>query len=274
MNNFLLKTLDVYFEEILGLESKIWVAENLLTQRANEIIAEKRTHKSLFMAATSYEDMTLENKDKSWFMPNHYYDITIDNIENEIEDIISQQSCLSISQAYDAFETYLIDILTEVIYIKPEFMSILKIKNADINEKSSMRQAIKSQKGKNNKGLLSLIRKLSSHYRSNEYENNFKGKISDWYELYSNVRHVIVHNRQVIPKAFLDYLKLHNAEKKFQTEYSTKVIGGKQCIFLKVEQVRNIIFRLNSFAHFVFKGLSLECNLKIDVPEFISRFLH
>lgn len=168
MENYLMKFLDKYFVEILFIESRLWVKDCLLNQRANEIISESREFQDLFSAGISYDDLTL-NSDASWFMPKHTYNLNINELNDELDLIISTLCCLNISQIYDAFETFLLDILAEFIFFQSELIRVLRLKNVnDYSDKKLIRAAIKYQQGSNNNGLIKILRKISTHFKLTE----------------------------------------------------------------------------------------------------------
>jgi hypothetical protein len=115
MRNYLLTILENYFAEILAIEGKLTLSESFLKTKKDEILKEKRQNKQIVDAITSYRDLSLLNATSNLFTPKWSYSITTDNLENEINDVISQHCCFAVSQAYEVFESYLIEILTEYL---------------------------------------------------------------------------------------------------------------------------------------------------------------
>ena len=85
------------------------------------------------------------------------------------------------------------------------------------------------------------------------------------------VRHVLVHNRQVISKGFLEYLEKNKCNKSielFDRQFERKKIDGRICIYLTRDKANDIITWLNSFAHYIFKSISIDTGLPTDIPIF------
>ncbi len=75
-------------------------------------------------------------------------------------------------------------------------------KSFKVNEDSldGYKQAIRKLKGRNNKEILSLIRKLSGHFEKAETKNNEGINLKDWFEVFSRVRHGIIHSNFKLKK--------------------------------------------------------------------------
>ena len=137
--------------------------------------------------------------------------------------------------------------------------------------KETIREYIKRKKETNNKGLLSMIRKLSMHFREFEGNNIHKVNICQWFDLLSIVRHCVVHNREVISPRFLKYLETHKSNAMFDRHFNRKRIDGEIRIFLQPDIASDIMNWLNSFAHFIFVSLSKEAGLSLKVSSYIPR---
>jgi hypothetical protein len=132
MSNYLLKTFEKYFEEILAIKGKLTLSETFLSERKKQILQEDRENKLLVSAIASYRDISLIGTTSNLFTPNYLYEITMNNLENEIDDIISQQSCFAVSQAYEVFESFLIEILTEFLMHNQEKLKVAKFTDGSI----------------------------------------------------------------------------------------------------------------------------------------------
>lgn len=270
MQNYLLEILEKYFDEILRIEGKLIISEALLVAKKNEIISENREHKSIVTAITSYRDLTLLGANENLFTPNYKYAINVDDLENEISDVISQQSCFAVSQAYEVFETYIIEILTEYLFKNQNNLLTVKFVNEKIILlRPTIRDMVKKNQKTNNRGLLSIMRKLSPNFKEFEAKNIHEVNISNWFDLLSMIRHVLVHNRQIVSHRFLKYLQNSNANVMFDRHFKRKNVGGNVCVFLEKNNASDIIDWLSTFAHFIFKSLCIEANLPFMVPQYI-----
>ena len=270
MDNYLLNILEKYFDEILRIEGKLIMSEALLVAKKNEIIKENREYKSIVTAITSYRDLTLIGANENLFTPNYKYSINVDDLENEIIDVISQQSCFAVSQAYEIFETYIIEILTEYLFQNQNSLQTVRfVIEEGVPLRPAIRNMVKNNQKKNNRGLLSMMRKLSPTFKEFEVKNIHEINISNWFDLLSMIRHILVHNRQVVSQRFLKYLQESNASEMFERHFKQKNVGGNICIFLEKNNASDIIDWLSTFAHFIFKSLSIEADLPFRVPQYI-----
>ncbi len=267
MGNYLLKILESYFSEILVIEGKLNVSDSFLIARKDEIIKENREDKMIVDAGIIYRDLSLIKAQSNLFSPNSSYLITTDNLENEIKDIISQHCCFAVSQAYEVFESFLIEILTEFLLNNQEKLKIVKFAAEDIVLiKETIRTMVKSKQGTNNKGLLAMIRKICPYFKMHESKNIYGVNITLWFDLVSMIRHTLVHNRQIISHRLIKYQETHKANAMFDRHFQRKRIGNNVCVFLEKGNASDIISWLNTFAHFIFIGLSTEANLPLGIP--------
>ncbi|QEC66382.1 hypothetical protein FRZ67_03345 [Panacibacter ginsenosidivorans] len=270
MRNYLLKILESYFSEILIIEGKLILSASFLTTKKDEIVKEKRLNKEIVSAITSYRDLSLIKAEMNLFTPNCIYSTTTDNLENEIKDVISQHCCFAVSQAYEVFESFLIEILTEFLLNNQEKLKLFKFVTEDIILiRETIRNMVKLNQRTNNKGLLSMIRKISSYFRKHESNNIYKVNITQWFDLVSMIRHTLVHNRQIISPRLLKYLDTNKANEMFDRHFQRKKMGNHVCVFLEKDITSDIINWLNTFAHFIFISLSMESKLPLDVPQYI-----
>ena len=166
----------------------------------------------------------------------------------------------------------MIELLTEYFLHNQDKLKTLGLTSGGIILiKETIRTMIKKQQKSNNKGLLSIVRKLSSYFRTHEASNMYHINISHWFDLISMIRHTLVHNRQIISNPLLKYLEKNKANLMFSEHFQMKKIGGNICIYLEQSKAYEIILRLNAFAYFIFKGLSIEARLSFETPDYIPQ---
>ena len=268
--NYLLKILNAYFEEILPIKGRLTVSESFLNTKKDEILNENREHRSVVSAIASYRDLSLLQGGNNLFSPNFSYEMTIDTMANEINDIVSQQSCFAVSQAYEVFESFLIELMTEYLLHNQNKLQLLKFTHGNIILlRETIREMVKKGQGVNNKGLLAMVRKISPHFRTHETKNIHNVNISQWFDLVTMIRHTLVHNRQIISSRLLKYLEKQKANEMFDRHFQRKRIDNRVCIYLEKNTATDIINWLNTFAHFIFVGLSKEANLPLYIPQYI-----
>ncbi len=187
--------------------------------------------------------------------------------------MVSRECCLTVAQAYEVFESFFLQILTDYLRYNPSKLVELNFLKAKlILHEIEIKRMLKKSSGKNNKGLISITKKISDHFKTHESKNYFSVNIFHWFDLLSMVRHVLVHNRQVVSKGFLDYLEKNKCNKSielFDRQFERKKIDDRVCIYLTPDKASDIITWLNSFAHYIFKSISVDSQLPIDIPIFI-----
>jgi hypothetical protein len=268
--NYLLKILNSYFDEILSIEGRLTVLESFLNAKKDDIIKENRTHKSIVSAITSYRDLSLVQGGDNLFSPNFSYEMSVDTMPNEIKDIISQQSCFAVAQAYEVFESFLIELMTEYLLNNQSKLQLFKFTTSNIILlRETIREMVKKGQGVNNKGILAMVRKVSPHFQTHEANNIHHVNISHWFDLVTMIRHTLVHNRQIISPRLLKYLEKQKANEMFNRHFQRKRVDNKVRIYLEKNTASDIIDWLNTFAHFIFVGLSKEANLALNIPQYI-----
>ena len=268
--NYLLKILNSYFDEILSIEGRLTVLESFLNAKKDDIIKEDRRHKLIVSAITSYRDLSLVQGGDNLFSPNFSYEMSVDTMPNEIKDIISQQSCFAVAQAYEVFESFLIELMTEYLLNNQSKLQLFKFTSSNIILlRETIREMVKKSQGVNNKGLLAMVRKASPHFRTHETNNIHRVNISHWFDLVTMIRHTLVHNRQIISLRLLKYLAKQKANEMFDRHFQRKRVDNKVRIYLEKNTASDIIDWLNTFAHFIFVGLSKEANLSLNIPQYI-----
>lgn len=270
MQNFLLNSLETYFSKVLILESKLSITSNYLKEYSKQIIKEDREYKMLHSAITTYRDISLIQGGDNLFTPNYSFEMDVNRLNNQIDDIISQQGCFAVAQAYEFFETFLIDIITDYIFFNQKNLGMIGMSAGKlIMLRTTIREKVKSLK-KGNKDRFSILRKSCSFFKKHEVKNIYNYNITLWFNLITLVRHDIVHNGQRASKKLMEYVRENNLEKIFNEQIETKKIDNDTSIYFKVEFAGEIINRLNGLAHLVFKSISIELGLSANVPQYVQ----
>jgi len=269
MQNYLLNPLEAYFSKVLILESKLSITSTYLKEYSKQIIKEDREFKTLHSAITTYRDMSLIQGGDNLFIPNCSFEMDVARLNNQIDDIISQQGCFAVAQAYEYFETFLIDIITEYLFHNQKNLEIIGVSAGKlIMLRTTIREKVKRIKD-GNKRRFSILRKSFSFFEQYETKNIYNYNVSLWFNLISLVRHDIVHNGQRLSNKLMEYVRENNLEKIFNEQIQTKKIDNDISIFFKLDAADEIIHRLNGLAHFVFKSISIELGLPANVPQYI-----
>jgi hypothetical protein len=270
MNNYLLPYLNSYFEEIIHTEKKLFISETFLNNYKDKLKQDNAVNRELLSMIISYRDLSIPGDKPNLFVPKIDYSLDIQQLDNDITDVISHFCCLALSQAYEIFEAFLIDILTEFLFRNQILFEKLKweIDGSFPKIKPEVRKIVKGNQGTDNVKLLNVIRKISVHFRQHERTNCFDVNITHWFQLLSKVRHTIIHNRQKVSESLLEHIENANLKELFEVQFSTRFIDNNVHIFLSRNATSDITCWLNSFAHFIFVSLSTEKQLSLEVPQF------
>jgi hypothetical protein len=262
--------LENYFDEINLINARLHLVTSGLTRFKDEMHEKKEEFAFSSSSITTFRDLSIPPTQFNIFAPNFSYDLELGKLNDEIELVISRESCLIVSQAYEVFESYFIEIIKEYFFHNQSKLTILKVEDfSKIFTKPDILKLVKSNQKTDNRGLISIVRKISSYYEKYEVKNCFDINISHWFDLLSAVRHTIVHSRQKVTKGLLSYFEKHKNNKVdaiFSRHFEVKNVNEVQVIFLTSNQGIDLITWLNSYAHFIFKCLSGAGNLDIRVP--------
>lgn len=201
---------------------------------------------------TGYRDYRLYGR--NLVMTPHSRELKLSTLEDEIRRIMSRESLIILFHCMEAFESFLKRILEFTLLIgsdpKQWFSEGEKKKWGEIN--GNIPQFILKIKGKNNKGLLKLIRRISPEYKNHEAENSLYLPFNLWYDIMCEIRHITVHNPfKVSPK-----LRSMLDEEKYRDIFDkTFTINNKNQILTTKSQITTQTCNLNSFAFLIYNSL-------------------
>jgi hypothetical protein len=212
-NNPLQTPLDELFQRLNGLYGLLHHFKSYLnTYRSllNEMINTGKLKKSDLAAGTSLviRDLT-EFPQNGWAV---YYSTGSFFSQGEayfqmIDLLLSQNSAWTISQGYEAFETFIKDITAFSLYENSEFADRDKLckfkkkfneqlpEHLEINSwKEFVRYSYKISE------LLNIIRKITPELKKAEKNNNRNIDLTEWFKVISEVRHAVTHSGMLIKK--------------------------------------------------------------------------
>jgi hypothetical protein len=273
VNNYLLAALMDYFSEVNSLAGRMH-AISVIVPLWREWWLEKNPNAFRFQeSGIFFRDLSQAPKTDNLIMPDVHYEIVLDTIADEAENMVSRECGVALSQAYEIFETYIFRLLSEYFCNNQQKLVECKLIEAKlILPKEEIIRLLRKSAGTNNKGLIRIVRRLSPHFKKHESSNYLQVNIVQWFDLLSMVRHTVVHNRQAVSHRFLDYLEKHRANglnDLFNRQFQRKRMDDRICILFTNNQTQDAIAWLNSFAHLIFKSLSLEVGLPTAVPLYI-----
>ena len=245
---------------MMSLEGKIFVLNNFVNNFRNDLKKRETEDRELMAAISTFRDISKQTKGDNLYNTGYEYSLRSAVLESEIDVILSKEYCLTLSQAYEIFETYLAGIFTDLLYNNPEYCVSLKLLETKLHlPKKTVRELVKEKLGrqKNNRKYINSLRKLSQHFSDHEANNIYEINISTWFDLVSELRHNIIHSRQVISDKLLEFLKDKERGKLFKEYFDQRDTYDGVVIFLTSAKFNIVLDRLNEFAYFIFKSLSI-----------------
>ena len=140
------------------------------------------------------------------------HEVTTKNLSKTLEDLNIEFSNFCISQCYEAFETFLKDIITIKLLDNPTFAlkidKVIDTTNFEICRKSI--DSIRTKNDHHNAKLFKILRRLNKEISEN-IDLHLKG-FDDWYIVFSEIRHSIVHSNSMIKKSLTENWSTYQKE--------------------------------------------------------------
>jgi hypothetical protein len=253
------ESIGVTFGMLYQVEAHLRDYKKILIQRF-ELMKEKINYPVL--ATTLVIGDLTGDSDNGWkinFPTDYSFELWVNDIDYKIDLLIDRESMRSIAYCYEVLEKYLYDVTAIYLFHN-------RIKYADLIERiikpldetsDSYFYGIRKLRGRNNRDILSLLRKLSDHFDKAESKNNEGIDLKEWFEVLSKVRHAIIHSnfrlkkdsKQLLTSSQYDLLSLyfpHVEEKDF---YEFKI---------KRSHAEKMLRLITEYGILVFKSLSIE----------------
>jgi hypothetical protein len=231
------------------------VLESFIVQRAKKIKEDfPFPDDDLIVSAGSIRDLTKLDGGPNLFSTGYDYNLTTDNLEEESQRLISYTCGLSIAQGYEVLETYLKNVLSSVCF-ENDLHRIFRIDESN-DSFSSIREEIRRLQGRNNRGLLKILRRISQSYVKYEKQNLKGFELNVWFDLISTIRHDIVHNRHIVSKELLKLLTEPKKNEIFSRYCELRELKLGTTIFFSYQNARELIHVYEEFAYLIYKMLS------------------
>ena len=149
MSNILLYSLNKYYSEMMSLEGKIFVLNGFVKNFRNDLPKRETIDRELMAAMSTFRDLSKITDGDNLYNTGYSYSLRSSVLESEIEIILSKEYCLTLSQAYEVFETYLADIFTELFFAIPSHLVTIKLLDVKLHlPKKSLKEFIKEKLGR------------------------------------------------------------------------------------------------------------------------------
>jgi hypothetical protein len=187
-----------------------------------------------------------------------------------LEEVLCRNSAMTISQGYEAFETYLIDTLACYLHVNPSKARSQDVDRFRKDRKSNRlsdktyiywRAFAKFKKGGDNGNLLKTLRQLAPDLRTVESGNN----LCDWYAAVSEVRHSVTHQDFFITPEQLAKCKNGIFSKCFPV--CREATGKGYRLKVTRDNAELALKNFASYGHSIFKHLSIAGQYNWDLFE-------
>lgn len=265
MKNYLTLILDDYFKEITKLEGLLFLIEIFIKYTKRNL--ETEPDRSVAELSSTYRDLSQKNSGPNLFRTGHYFSYMISYLKQNASIIVSRECCFGIAQTYEVFESFLKNILIELLMNRTEYF--YPINKDKIMLPKSRFEVIEyvnliQRKDRNNKKLLWFLRRISDFYKKHEMENIWNYNMANCFDMMSEIRHAIIHNRQNMTIKVREVINLNKNQEIFNKYFNKELSDTTGIITTDRLKTGEIIHLFNQFAHLIWKSLSLESGLDAD----------
>jgi hypothetical protein len=262
--NYLKKHVEALFTECTGLNANLRVLDSFVSERGNELNRNfPFPGQELITMISTYRDLSQLQGGNNLYNTKVSYTLSTDNLTDEVNRLLSYVACLTVTQVFEVFESFLKNILAEIISRNLTLIDTLKLE-CDGNDFDQIRGCLYKIQGKSNKGFIKALRKISPFFKTYEENNIWKRNMSHWFELIARVRDLVVHSRLNINSDFQGYINESHRAKLFKLHFTITGEEPNRKIDLTPYQAHAIVDYIFEYAHLIYKGLSTDFNIDLD----------
>jgi hypothetical protein len=234
-----------YMEEITFLNGELVIVKSTLKYYYKDF-SEQDKYEEWIGSISPYRDIRI--KEGHFGVGDFSSSLNKKNLSRVFKRIESRESLFILSQCYETFESFLKRILVKYIESNPDKIELIPKYKYFYESSLSASEFINNlqRQGKNNRILFWVIRKFSEDFGKIETDNFYKLKFNIWFDLISDIRHIIVHQRLRPDDKFVESLK----ENKKQDIFNASFFMEDNLIFSN-SQIGSEIIKLNSLAFLV-----------------------
>jgi len=190
---------------LLHLENQL----NNFRELFREIIAKSNVDPSAIYAGASLviRDLT-EWPENNWavYYPTGKFVSQGEEYLEKVDVLLRREAAWTISQAYEAFETFLKDITATYVFIHMEQADAKKLENLDPKLRKELLEPTDVEYWKKfvrlayqeNVDLLKFLRKIAPELKEVEQKNNRNIDLTEWYIVVTKVRQAATHSNMLI----------------------------------------------------------------------------
>lgn len=265
MKNYLTPVLNDYFKEITKVEGLLFVIEIFIKYTKRNL--EKEPDRNFASLSSTYRDLSQTTVGHNLFRTGHQFNYKISDLQDNAREIVSRECCFGIAQTYEIFESFMKNILIELLLNRNEYFNVISkdkvftpMSRLEIAEFINQMQ----RNAKNNKKLLWVLRKISDFYKQHEEVNIWNYNLANWFDMMSEIRHSIIHNRQTMTNKVKEAISKNKNQLIFTRHFNKELSYSSGLIITDRLKAGEIIHLFNQFAHLIWKSLCIECGLDSD----------
>lgn len=270
MSNPVEEPLDGFFNRITALDGVL----NVIKSQSSIALSTLKRHESnnpqtlpkIWLGCRVLLEDIGDIPDDRWrrFHPtDHVFVIRSEDAEQAYADILERINLFVVSQAYEAYETFLLDSVAYLHCAAPATVDKRKQKkwgekHGPLSTKEQYRQYVRgTYRGKNNSKLLSWIRKLASQVEGVEKHNTLTMDLQDWFAATSEVRHAATHSYGVVKAERMRHLS--EQQKAILRSRFPGVDGPDGYVLhLDTKSAERALGTFHNYAYAIHKSLSIE----------------
>jgi hypothetical protein len=241
-------------EEISLINGRLSLLNNVLV-RGRADLEQNNPEDFGISTVLSFRDLTKRMEEGNLYLFNKIYYVRDHNMDEELDMVLSRELLLQVAQLYEIVETYLYNIVAEFVRLKSPF-HIFPEREKNVNTHKSVRKALKGLSERtNNRHLFNILRANNKTYSWHEKNNAYNIDFEQWYEMFSEIRHCVTHQRMKPDQTFPQN-KLEN----FNRYMTIRPVDGMSYLFVTYEGYFALSSKLMDFIAFIYKAVSQDCN--------------
>ena len=189
-----------------------------------------------------------------------------------VEVLLSRESAWTVSQAYEAFETFLKDISATFIFENQGLVNGTKLEKFELDKRSKdltkteftfWRKYIEYNT-KNNKDILKLLRKICPDINKGEKQNNRVIDLSEWFAVVEEVRNSATHSNFIINAHKMKNWSL--TKQKLLNKYFSGIFVNKEYkLNITIKEATFCLELFSEYAFQLYKYLSISRGYVWDI---------
>jgi hypothetical protein len=181
------------------------------------------------------------------------------------DSLLSRENAWTVSQAFEAFETFLKDLCAHLLVSHPECVHIIGARIPDRGQFDllRMKDAVRRLRW-STLDFTKAFGRISPLLVQSEVNNNRDISIPDWHSAFAEVRHAATHANFIIRSARMSRLG-PGAKSMLPKMFAGAESDEGYVLSVTVDQAKSALERTGEYAFLIFKCLSIEVGSEWDI---------